>query len=718
MNGLSTGLFPEQDEKYQQSLQLSLESLSPGSSATLLNKVLKLGSIVRTLSQFVEQQYSDGVGRTWFAYVSSLHEYLTFGPFQILDKLTTKAWCASETQFTVLSFIRFLESSESDHTYQCLHSIQRLHQRVLETIRPDRRYLTTVFTLDRLYESISTSKSHTQKWIWQMFLSCIRPSLVYLQDFFVSGDFDDPNDEFYFQKNQTFYTEHFWDECLNVRIDSHVPKVFASHWKYILVGVRSRLLIAHFDSDFHFNTITSDNLFNIFCKELFVLMSQSRLKTVRGSTSKSELGKMDQSKSSMKDSVECSLSDVTEHDSESAINLNRYFRLPDVSLKLDTEDDRFLKSQSLQVKYSKQPEVKFLHQRSITAKPLHSKHFFGYMDEQSFNDDDERDLYLLPLHLIVQRALNKALQSFVQPICNQIMKLFKQKFQHHVAVMNNYYLMQLQGHLLSLFFDRLFGDLLSNPGKPCGKLPCNFDSSNSIDRLEAQGSAHVIAYFSSIQASFHTNIYFNILSSFYLLYQNIDPITLTILNASIRQFYHDSFQILLRFRFCKWIVENMRFENRSLDRHCRLVRSHGYECFHLLMLVRFRLLSLLNALYSSLMQQIDETVNRLETEANQAQDYEQVRDVFEKFKQEIECNLWMKKNDTKSILMNNLIDSLHEYVFKLRDLWLLLERNFDPSTNEFASAKQFDQKAFCAELQQMHDHLINNSKAYRCFENV
>jgi hypothetical protein len=707
LNGLSTDLFPTADQ--QKEVILSLENLSTGCSASLLNKVLKLGSIVRQLNEFVSEEYDErSFSRTRFAYISSLQDYLTFGPFRVLHQLTSEPWCASESHFTLLAFIRYLQSARAQNTFESLHTIDRLNSRVQTSFAHPSRCARTVFTLNVLYDSLSTCRSSTQKWVWEMFFSCIRPSLQYLQHFFVNGDFDDPNDEFYFHKNPILTSEHFWDECLNVRIASNVPKVFASHWKYIVIGVRSRLLIAHFDPDFHLKTTFSSNLFAIFVDELMSLMRRSAI------------GTRDRYAFDPNESKDSGLEIDTDDTIQMASALNRNFELPDVSLHIESGDGKHLKSQELRILYSKQPEANMKHVSPTVVTNARQSHFRGYLTDRSFDQesDSPTPIHSLPLHFMIEKALDKALRSFVTPICHQIMNLFKKKFVHHVQVMNSYYLMQLQGHLLSLFFDRLFTDLLTNPGKCCGKLPSNFDYSNLIDRTEPSGSSHVIAYFSSIQSSNNSNLYFNILSSFYLLYKNIDPITLSVLNASIRQFYHDSFQTLLRFRFCKWICENMRFENRAIDRHCRLVRSKDHQCFHLLFLVRHRLLSLLNTLYSSIMQRIEENVTKLRLQVNEADDYEQIRDSFDNFRHEIELTLSMKK-DPKSLLMNNLVESLNQYVFKLRELWLRLETQFEANAlKPSEDLNQFDQISFCNELQQMHDYLINNSKVYRCFENV
>ena len=295
--------------------------------------------------------------------------------------------------------------------------------------------------------------------------------------------------------------------------------------------------------------------------------------------------------------------------------------------------------------------------------------------------------------------------------------------------------MQLQGHQLSLFLDRLFTDLLDNPQRCGSRLPTNFYTLGSADSKQTN-SQNVIAYFSFTHKSDDPNIYLNILSSFFLLYKGLDPITETVLNASAKQFYHDSFQTILKFRFSKWISENLRIDHRLFTRLGRPGLTPGYQCYHLLFLVRHRLLYALNTMYASMMERIDQHVAELQQNVAQAQDYEQMRDCFERFRDRVQHCLWANKKDTKSILMSNLLSTLSDNVFRMRQLWQQLMKQFDRfhrkqtinSTGSMDSQEQdeqnqsnpddFDYQSALEELRQMYDFLVNNSKIYRLFENV
>lgn len=697
------------------SANLILNNLTRTCSTMVMNKFESLGAKIHHLYDFINDQLDDddfeADNITLYTYLITLRKLLNRNVHRVILRIDDQISLEAIEFKSLWHFYQYLNGGQCDHLVDKVCLLNSINLNLIDCGRPPstiqqvnqlskfQNYSKLVCILDQLYLNLQFP-TNENRYLWILFLNCFKPTLKYLQDFLINGYQTDANNEFYFENVNYQYESDFWSTCLAMRCPNRIPVCLKKCWTKLVNGLKSRLLMRYADEKFEFDSFS---LYDEFVDDLFSNLGFHRkqsqtndersIKSPEPLTSNAfsydYLNQINSEVSKLFSSVE-SIDRTSNHTISSSLDsdLND---LDSINADLNGNLETKLKNQA----YNQMDNyeninlnlVEFKKQFNQKELDLYEEDDEHELDRYAFGDRNDDRSEVKQIKIYFNDSLVRSLDKIIAPISRQVSQLFKKDYIDYLRFFNDYYLMQLEQHSFSLFFDTLFEKLINDP------IGFQDNLYSRVYDLRDFGFENTnLIIFLKFSETFQDDlIYFDIISRLNLLYKDLDWTSSTIINNDAQDFYNRACKVLMKIKFIKWLTNNLPTLNRDFNLQ-RQRKLPIYKLFHKLFLIKHNLAIVLDTLHSSILVKIHSLQFNLYTQNEQSSNYEELVDVFQHYLEQVgiilHLDVFNQNEDDRSSPFHSFIRKLCEKAIDIWKIWFSIERLFYTNYDQHNTHKQ------------------------------
>lgn len=721
--GVDTELF----ERFKSS-NMTLNDLTRSCSLEVMAEFEAIGSKIANLNESVNGQLDEEDHEvnhiTFYTYLVTVRKLLHRDVARVILRIDEQIRRQSISFRSLWEFLQHLNSAQCGQLVNKVNLLSSIHLNIalsaisqqLDTNNTNnppnyppanpslQNYHKLVSILDSLYLNLQFP-TNENRFLWLLFLACFKPTLKYLQEFLINGYQTDPNNEFFFENVDYRYESDFWSTCLVMRGSGQptaqslaVPICLKKCWNKLVNGLKSRLLMRYADQTF---TFKSFSLYDEFVEDLFTNLGfvkasddvppgRSPEPLTSNAFSYDYLNQVNDEVSRLFSSVESI--DRTSNHTLSSTSLN--------SLNYRMEAEQAAESGTLETQVRRQITEANEQIESYGCLNEHLVELNQRYELKELNlqpDDHELNGYLLGSDAIQTKqikiyfcdSLERSLDRIILPISEQVSQLFKDDFLGCLKFFNDYYLMQLEQHSFSLFFDTLFEKLINDPIGFQDNLYSKFYDLRDF----GFENTNLILFLRFSETFKDELIYFDVISRLNFVYNDLDWTSSTVINNDAQDFYNRSCKVLTKIKFIKWLNTSLPcLNNRDFNRQ-RQRKLPFYRLIHKLFLIKHNLSIVVETLHSSLLIKINSLQAGLYAQARSASSFPDLVGVFRQYLQQVAAILHLdlfaaNELDEESSPFHGFIRKLCEKAIDIWKIWFAIEELFYANFDEKNSHKQ------------------------------
>ena len=726
-------------ERFRSS-NMTLNNLTRSCSLEMMSKFEVIGQKISNLIASINDQLDGEEGEvahiTFYTYLTTLRKLMNQDVQRVILRIDEQIRQESIQFRSLWEFLQHLNSQQCGQLVDKVNLLSSINVNIdlcaisqqLESDQPppDRalqNYQRLVSILDNLYLNLKFPTDEN-RFLWILFLNCFKPTLKYLQEFLINGYQTDPNDEFFFETVDYRYESDFWSTCLVMRgggqlMAGHQPPTLPiclkKCWGKLVNGLKSRLLMRYAEQPFNFKSF---NLYDEFVDDLlqslgFVkksgdprLADRSPEPLTSNAFSYDYLNQVNDEVSKLFSSIESA--DRTSNHTLSSTSLN--------SLNGDLAEPVQCPANPANVTHNTLETTARRHITEVEEQienygslnehliELNRRYELKELNLQPDADAHELAGYVLredqsrtrQIKIYFNESLERSLDRLIQPISSQVSGLFKQDFLGYLRFFNDYYLMQLEQHSFSLFFDTLFEKLIHDPIGFQENLYSKFYDLRDF----GFENTNLILFLHFSETFDDELIYFDIISRLNFVYNDLDWISSTVINNGAQDFYNRACKVLMKIKFIKWLNNSLPSLNRDFNLQ-RQRKLPFYRLIHKLFLIKHSLSIVVDALHSSLLMQIHSLQADLYVRAGNASNFPELVGVFDEYLQQVAAILHLDVGQAnelnESSPFHGFIRKLCEKAVDIWKIWFALEElfyaNFDENNTHRRLEKFIEKKA-------------------------
>lgn len=645
---------PPPERTLQVKSSVRLAHVSTIASQSFLKQWLRYGQDMTTLLEMLYPEpgsSGDVLHELSYSLTSYLYSLKAISHSVVVSHLATHA--NEYMKFTgdkkLHSFIRFLHSTTAQSMFQSVSLLSAIHNKIVEHPNFYSNHICTSIILNALYEFLDIATPELRTLVWNMFLDVLRPSLFFMEHMLDIGTATDPHDEFMFDINgkSVKLDPDFWHDCISLRSDDSVANIFKPILNELIIGIKSRLLLADCQISPKF-TMDSRCLFDQFITD-FVQIQEPRPRDneLDDQSSLSDSPNDHSLTESLSESPELKNGQVgrdTQNDSDSGLDSPYEIIESHQGNLLDTDVLAFKNVTPMDVTYYNvddwYPRIK-----NLTNPDFNQPNDLNGSLPYSLPSQLK-----MPLKLAIERSLYPLIRAKAGNASKELMDAFRPDYNRHLKYYIDYWLMQKQNHSISLYLDSLFS-----------KITFQAKDRVTMDTFYFEESADIraVILYAPHEVSKEP---LKILERLDLYYEDMDPFSRLLLNGNFRQIMSDAFHFLVRLKYAKWILEqvNLRFhmnEHRkelSKHRHMGKFPNHKHELF----CFRFKCIKAIDSLIDTIMFELNESAQLLFEQAEKSLGFDDLKASLDKFSRSVRTYTFqLHKEKTKNVLTNITLTS-------------------------------------------------------------
>lgn len=544
------------------------------------------------------------------------------------------------------SFIRFLDSKTALSMFHSVSLIGAIHSKIIDHPDFHSNHTCTAVILDVLFECLDVSLPNSRNLVWNMFLDALKPNLFFLERMLDMGSAYDPYDEFMYEVNGKCVNidPTFWLDCVSLRSDEAVAKIFKPILAELTVGVKSRLLLSDCNIASQLNE-EQQPLFDQF------LQAFNHLQSPRPQEDASSLSDTPDDRSRTE-----SFSEAHEVPSQnncaSDSGLDSPFEVANTNIGnlLDNDCLAFKNVTPMDIIYYSVDKcysrIESLNNPDF-EKPSDMNHELPY---------SLPDRLKMPLKLAIERSLYPLIRERVENASNDLMSVFKPHYLTHLTNYTDYWLMQKPTHSISLYLDSLFKRITLHPKDRMSMDTFHLDEAIDIRAVILHASPDNCNDTPKKCERIEPT---KILERVELIYGTMDAFSCLLLNSNFKQIMSNAFHFLIQLKYAKWILEQINLRLQMLEQRKIVATSKkDYNSKHELFCLRFKCIGAIDSLIETIMFGLNESVTLLMDQSNKAHGFDDLRASLDRFNRSVRSYTFQdRKEKGKNVLINITLTS-------------------------------------------------------------
>lgn len=653
-------LIDQQENTLQVKSSVRLSHVSTIASQSFLKKWLHYGQdMAKLLEMLYPQPNSSGdvLHELSYTLTSYLYSLRSLSHSVVVSHLANHAdeYMKFTGEKKLHSFIKFLHSTTAQSMFQSVTLIGTIHNKIVENPNFYSNHICTSIILNVLYEFLDISIPELRILVWNMFLDVLKPNLFFLEHMLDIGTAADPHDEFMFDINGKCVKmdPDFWHDCISLRSDESVANIFKPILNDVIIGIKSRLLLADCQIPSKVST-DSGLLFDRFLHQ-FTLIQEPRPKNeqMNDHSSLSDTPNDQSSTESLSESSDIEDNQNDRNNSDSGLD--------SPCEVIETHHGNLFDKDVLTFK-NLTPMDSIYHKVDGWYPPIENLSNPDFNEPKNMNEQLPYSLptrLKMPLKLAIERSLYPLIRSKVESASSELMDAFRPEYMRHLTYHTDYWLMQKQTHSISLYLDSLFRKITLHPKDRVTMDTFHFE--------EAADIRAVILY--AAQAADGTKLTeitkdpLKILERLELYYEDMDSFSRLLLNGNFKQIMSDAFHFLVQLKYAKWILEQVKLRSYMHERIKELSQTNNTaKCKsnpkHELFCLRFKCIKAIDSLIETIMFGLNESVSLLFDQTEKSLGFDDLKASLDKFNRSVRTyTLQNRKEKGKNVLINITLTS-------------------------------------------------------------